>query len=413
MNFNRTSISAAWILTLPVFMASTGCSIGSAPDASERDATDDTTSFVAAPDADAPAISKSIDLRSIAPSAMPPRLAVPPAQQLVQTMDGDLCSSLTAPILRLDAALDITGTTSGQSSNWVTYCADTQDAPAADATIALVIPEACTLTLSLDSEAPFEGAFELRSACDSAGAQMGCINGTNDTELRLGLTAGTYYVVVDGMNGTSGDFTLHASCATPVCGDGVRNPDTEQCDGGMTPISGDGCVDAGQESECQFALTDAADTCEDITEAITLNPNSVTVFPQSGEPFNTTGAGSDYETTEPLFWPASDQVFEFVASQTGTIKIRVGLDQNGAAFCAQDWFSPGCWNHLLYVRESACDGGEESAMSYPNFIDDDGVNEVQFDVSEGAHYWVFVDGFDMTEYDTGPYYLEVSMLAPQ
>lgn len=346
--------------------------------------------------------------------AEPPRRALTSERADLATMEGGTCSAASSDHLLLDVPLDLPGSTLATNDAAKTYCADPSDATSApDQTFELLLADDCTLTMWLETTTVgFEGAFELQTGCATKGDQLACVNGTNETSLLRAMTAGTYYVVVDGMNGTSGDFILHATCATPVCGDRVRNPATEACDGGLTPVAGDGCGDAGTGTECQGESTPAADTCN-LTTPVALVMSTTTVFPEaSTTPYTTIGSTADYEGDETLFWPALDQVFEFVPEATGVMQVRIGLDASGESFCANDWFSTGCWNHVLYVREDAC-SGQQLALTYPNFMTDDGVNELFIAVGAGQHYFVFVDGFDLTEYDAGPYYLEVSLLPPQ
>lgn len=345
--------------------------------------------------------------------ALPPGLALEPSRELRTLEGGGTCPTVSQITIGIDEPVDIVGSTIGASDTSKTFCADpSEETTAPDQMFEIVLPSDCTLTMSLESGEGFEGAFELQTGCAVKGEQLACVNGSNAEDLRLGLSAGTYYLIVDGANGTSGDFTVHATCAAPVCGDGVRNAATEACDGGPNATPGDGCIDAGLEGECQIESVAAADTCAETTP-IFLGVGPAAVMPSAGAPYNSIGASSDYESVSELFWPAADQVFEFVAGATGTLKIRIGLDANGQSFCANDWFSPGCWNHVLYAREASCEEGAEIAMSYPNFMTDDGVNELLFPATEGVHYFVFVDGFDVTEYDAGPYYLDVELIAPE
>lgn len=347
----------------------------------------------------------------------PPRFAVPPAMvphasDAMRTLEGESCASEGEVTLPLDQTIDIVGSTTGANDNAKTFCADPNETTTApDRIYQLLVPDDCTLSVTLEASEGFDGAFELQTGCVPSGDQLACVNGLNAPSLLRAVSAGTYYLVVDGMNGTSGDFVVHATCATPACGDGIRNPATEACDGGPGATPGDGCIDAGELDECQIESVSAADSCVD-TMPHELAPSTTTMLPTVGAPYNTTGAANDYESSSNLFWPAVDQVFEFVPAAAGTLQIRIGLDDTGSAFCAKDWNSPGCWNHVLYARQGGCDG-TDVAMSYPDFVTDDGVNQIAFPVELGVHYFVFVDGFDLTEYDTGPYYLEVSMLAPE
>lgn len=362
-------------------------------------------------------VSRDRTRRSVAdpsvPALQPSRFVAPPklvgAGGPAPALESTTCEPVSSVTLELDEPFDIVGSTRGAHDTHKTYCADPSDATSApDRVMTIEIPEDCTLTVTMESSEGFDGAFQLQTGCADKGAQLGCINGQYGSTLLRGVAAGTYYLVVDGMNGTSGDFTLHATCAAPLCGDGALNAATEACDGGLDPLLGDGCTDAGEENGCEIESVGAADTCA-ATSPFEVAISSPATLPSGVVPYTTIGAGSDHEGDEALFWPAVDEVFEFVPLETGTLRIRIGLDANGSPFCANDWSSPGCWNHVLYAREEACDA-PNIQLSYPNFITDDGVNELYFAVDAGKSYFVFVDGFDMTEFDAGPYYLDVSLL---
>jgi hypothetical protein len=254
------------------------------------DVSPDSTSLVTAPRTGEAARASVTRSRA---AIQPVRFASPPGRVLTQsaaavmTLEGESCGASEPISLPLDEAIDIPGSTTETNDAAKTYCADPSDETSAnDQTFELVLPADCTLSLSLETSEGFEGAFELQTGCRAKGDQLGCVNGTNGTSLVRAMGAGTYYVVVDGVNSTAGDFTLHATCATPVCGDGVRNSATEACDGGADPIDGDGCTDASAEGGCEIESVPAADTCAEVT-AIPLTLSSSAVMPAGSMPSRT------------------------------------------------------------------------------------------------------------------------------
>lgn len=321
------------------------------------------------------------------------------------------CNAIDSLSLDLDVAVDVKGDTTNASDNAPTSCFDPGNAvPAPDRAYEIVVPEDCTLVASLETDGGFRGILDLRSGCSGKAGEIACADGNTASSIRRGVTAGTYYLVVDGLEGSSGQFLLHAKCATPVCGDGVVNPATETCDNGAQPSFKDGCIDPGKPGECRVESPVAATVCAD-TVPIEVAPQSVTLMPSSGVPYDT---HLDTSGTVVAADPSGlgDHIFEFVPTADGALDIRIGLDANASPYCAKDLSSHGCWNHLLYARQDACDGATIQS-SYPNFATDDGVNGLLFAVTHGVHYFVFVAGFGHPEDATGEYFLKVSLLPPQ
>jgi hypothetical protein len=308
----------------------------------------------------------------------------------------------------------VTGTTVDGTDDKKTFCGDPDaETSSPDITFPVTLTEGCTLNVSLTGQDDFEPVFELRTVCDSEGAGDAyyCVNGSNAQSLTHSFAAGTYYLVIDGQLATSGDFDVALTCTTDKCGDGAIGAG-EQCDSGPGATPNDGCGDPGGTNECQLESTPAADTCEGVDSMI-VHLDDDKQLPASGAPYSTIGAGADYLSTDPDYPVLSpDQVFAFTPDADGVMKITVGMNALGTPFCDQSPYPAGCWNHMLYVREDDCENGSQIAEAVPDFeAEPSGNVQVSFDATAGHTYYLFVSGTDMTEYDLGPYFLQVAMQA--
>lgn len=320
----------------------------------------------------------------------------------------DLCPGFPVT-LNLGESTTLAGSTTHAHDDFKTFCADSDGSTAApDVVYQLGLPSECTLSITLTTAGAFQGAFQLRQTCDAGSGA--CVNPLlSGPTLKQAVPSGFYSLVVDGVNRTSGDFTLDIACAPPACGDGVVNAG-EQCDGGPGVKPADGCGDPGTPAACQIEAATASDTCAGVVP-VNVSPGASLLLPAAPPPYNTTGATDDYHSVDPSCspWPAIDQVFGFVPSADGTLTVTIGNDENGSPYCLQDPFPAGCWNHVLYVREATCENGTELTCAYPDYVTDNGVTTVSVSVTAGVAYYVFVDGEDISEYDRGPYFLQVSL----
>lgn len=300
------------------------------------------------------------------------------------------------------------GTTIGAIDDYKTFCADPDASSSApDVVYQLSFASECTMSLLLHSEPGFEGALDFQTSC---GADFYCVAPTlGNAALKLPVLPGSYSVVVDGVNGSSGAFSLDVTCDVPQCGDGVVNSG-EDCDGGPGATPGDGCGDPGTPNACKIEQTTAADTCADVVP-VAVAAGAHFLLPAVPPPFNLTGASDDYHSVDPSCSPnpAVDQVFGFIPAVDGTLTVTIGRDANGQAYCLQDPIPAGCWNHTLYLREGTCETGTELTCAFPDYVTDDGVITVTAFVSAGVPYYLFVDGEDLSPYDVGPYILDVQL----
>ncbi len=138
----------------------------------------------------------------------------------------------TARPLDLTAA-QVSGTTTGAGDETTPTCADSTDA---DTTFVFTVNGEVEATFALDCA--FDALLHLRRTC--AGADIAC---NDDTEvgnlnptLITTLTAGTYYLFVDGWSGESGAFTLTSEFN---CRAGSFDTETLRCTG--DPCAADPC----------------------------------------------------------------------------------------------------------------------------------------------------------------------------
>lgn len=325
----------------------------------------------------------------------------------------DTCPG-TAVTLAPGGSVTGVGTTAGATDDYTTFCGDTDvGMNAGDVVFELTTSAAGTLRLELDDADGFDGVVSIRrDACESRVANDECVNFATDGEdYETDLAAGTYWVVVDGANSTSGAFSLKMSLAAPTCGDGVVNESAgEECDP-VTPD--DTCFPPGDPEECTLQPPPVADleTCPGYEVAI-AGGQSLVLGPFN----NTTYADNQIGTCAGANVGGRDNVFQFAPSDDGTLTVTLGNDANTGApwcdTCGNDACTDGdgCWAFILYARGTACEGGTavELACAYdPTFTEKTAT--IDFPVVGGTSYWVVVDSSFAGPYTAGPYYLDATL----
>ena len=126
------------------------------------------------------------------------------------------------------------------------------------------IPDRRDVVVRLDGATAFDSALRVTSlACDASTeipehpGEDGCADdfGTEEVLTYNGLSAGTYYVVIDGYDATeAGTYKFYVTASASLCGNGAPNG-TEECDDGNTAPS-DGC-DATCSVEAGYVCDDA------------------------------------------------------------------------------------------------------------------------------------------------------------
>jgi len=321
----------------------------------------------------------------------------------------ETCPGLTVPVA-VGATVTIDGDTSLGHDDWKTFCADPNAASSArDLVYHLALEGPCTLSLEVVAATALEAGISLRETCELETGDYACLDvSTQGTSFAFATSAMDYYVVVDGVHQTSGAFSLQVTCGAPACGDGTVNAG-EQCDGGPGVQPLDGCGDPGTPQACTLQGAPVANTCADIavTHPIALGQ---TLFLPDGLPlYDTLRATNEYESPTCSFVGASgpDQVMRIVPEADGQLSVTIGQDHQGIDFCAPPYDMPTCWNHVIWIRETDCEGGAELACAWSDAGVDNAVNTVTVPVLANRAYYVFVEGDleDPSPGHNGPYVL--------
>lgn len=311
-------------------------------------------------------------------------------------------------------AVVISDSTTGKTDDLQTFC--TPDSTAGDVVYQFEIQDACTFDAKLEEVGAFDGAISFRSTCDARVGQYNCQNAaTHGEEYKTFLQPGTYFVVVDGANGSEGDFSLTLDCAVGTCGDGVVG-DGEQCDSGPGSTPGDGCGDPGTANACQLVVVSSADNCTGVS-TISVAPGAPTYTPTSPPPFTTVGAVDDFVGSAAcdLNLGGVDRVFQIQPTVSGTLNITIGEDPSGANLC--DGSPSACWGSVLYLRDGACTTATPTELDcgFADYSTDPpslgSVYTISAAVTAGNLYTLVVDGAtsDPT-FDVGPFFLKTELV---
>jgi len=322
----------------------------------------------------------------------------------------DACGGLIVDVYK-DTDLSFAATTIGGHDDFKTWCGDTgPDTAAPDVVYQIVQHDECVLTLTVtDSSETFDPVLEVReTACETSQGGDSCSGRAENVESMSyhAIKDHTRWAIIDGATkDDAGDFLFHVQCKPVTCGDKIVSPG-EECDDGNT-VDGDGC-----SAICKFEAPSAADTCTDLETGIPIAvaPGLGLSLPGSGPMYANGGADVHDNYLGSCAWEEGgfDQVFEIVPSADGTMTAHVGSDYDGIPICqAPDYDQPGCRDHTLYVREANCAEAEDLACAQSNA--DDLTTTLEFPVTAGTHYYLFVDGYDGEYYSTGAYNLTLDL----
>jgi hypothetical protein len=155
----------------------------------------------------------------------------------------------------------VTGTTVGGTSLFPNYSCQTWSEAGPEAFYRLVLPADDTIEVTLSNLNGIDlDAFLLNAECDNTT----CIDSGN-ISFDTALTAGTYFIAVDGFNTAQGAFTLSVGCGSqcdPVAECGSIECGTVSCNG--TQISCGTCA-AGEL--CNAGVCEAPSSCQGQCEA--------------------------------------------------------------------------------------------------------------------------------------------------
>lgn len=316
----------------------------------------------------------------------------------------------------------VSGTTTGAKNDYQEQCVPGSTSP--DVVYEVDVTSTCTLDMKLTEAQGFDGVLSVRrTVCDMRQGGDICVNQLTHTEeekLEV-LTGDKIYVVVDGANNTSGDYSLSFTCTDPACGDGVINTE-EQCEpsGPNDPT----CGQPGTVNACKILEAPAADTCAGAAAlAIDIPLTQHMMMPVAPAVYNTIGSHDDYLDSNCGAAGGNDEVFQLVPQSSGKLTVMIGRDETGtfsdllganSEYCQPpNYDNPGCWTRNIYLRAGAtCDTattvsptgcnptptafalGQPAPVSQCGWQCSDlqAVNIITADVTGGTPIWLFVDG---------------------
>ena len=322
-----------------------------------------------------------------------------------RTPGSDLCP-VQVINMNLNETATLNGTTAAATDDYSSFCGDTT--PAADnndVVYGFNIPEGVvTFDLQAAPGSTLNPAMYLEPECGVADpAASYCFDGFTDHEyFKDYFFAGTIYVVVDGVGGTAGDFTLKVTTADSACGDGVLGPE-EQCDP-VPPGPNDGCIDPGAMNQCKFEPPPAnKDVCNGEPVAV---PQGVTTLLATDGHTNI-GYTDDYIGSCNGDVGGADRVYQLTPAVTGTLTVKIGYEVDGVTpTCDATQLPPTCWDQAIYLRASCTDTLTELDCSDINFATPE---EVTAPVVAGVPIFLIVDGYDSSVYSMGTYNLRLEL----
>ncbi|MBW2527586.1 MAG: DUF4215 domain-containing protein [Deltaproteobacteria bacterium] len=306
------------------------------------------------------------------------------------------------------------GDTSQASDDYQSFCGSGAGGSSSGADLVYMFSTTQTGTLQLTLTAQggsFDPVMYLRTTCDDDGSTVWCRDlGDSQESFKQHLTPGTYYVFVDGADGSSGAYSLRVQFSAAQCGDGVTNPNnSEQCDDGNNQ-TGDGCDACSIEAN-------AFEDCSS-PQFRSILPGSRTLSGSNlGNADDHTFPGTVCGTQD--FGGGPDQVWALVPQASGTLRLRLGFVEDlSASACVADPSGPYCFDRVLHVRHADGDASESACANIANHLTCDGpgaphTQDVSFAVTAGETYFVFIDshwnGGGTPAYVSGPYYLHVDL----
>ena len=373
----------------------------------------------------------------------------------------DSCAGAVA----LAAATPTAGTLTGASDQTAGSCGGDSGA---DAFYELVLAADQRVDLQVDATG-FDPVVHVRSACGDPASELaaGCSDavsgaGTAENQTFRSLAAGTYYIIVDSADGSSGDFTITATLFDPAPANDLCSAATMLADG-VTAIGetssafDDGVVSCGVASAAEvyytFTLASAAHVSLDLLD--TIGEHALQLLDGCGG--SELDCVSTVATSENLFaahLPAGDYivVVENVGGGDGTFELDLTLTpppagdgcddveilntgttigqqlsadyvDDGSGVCGGagrdrvyqfqifsnqhvEIATAGNFDHSLYLRASDCVSGTEvacvaaaaNAASYEDF-----------NLAAGTYY-VFVDANNPA--DIGTFQISLTISAP-
>ncbi len=285
----------------------------------------------------------------------------------------------------------------------------------ADVIFALELTEDCSLLIEVAPLDPaYDPAFTLQSACDGFTVTDYCLNNNAAAPetLAAGLGAGSYFLVVDGAQGSVGQFHLTVVCAPPACGDGLLNSSAgEECDDGNT-VGDDGCSDT-----CFFEpQLQPFDDCSNAESEppILIDQGQLLLAPSAAQ-FATTLGASDSGTPPCVSdgTPSPDHVAKIVPLVDGTLTATVGIDALFQDVCEMNGFvcGGGCFDLAIWATTDGCASAGNPVGCSADPEDAHSTETISFPVTAGQEYFVIVDGHqEPLGCSSGSYLLALELL---
>jgi cysteine-rich repeat protein len=307
------------------------------------------------------------------------------------------------------------GTFQGALDDYNTWCADYGDPYSyPDVVHQLTLIDDCVVDLLVDGDAGFESVVSIRS--EGCEIDSGCSYKSGALQrLVLPLESGVHWVVLSDAGTGSSTYALTARCTAPVCGDAVVSKG-EVCDDGNT-APGDGC-----DAQCQAEPADPSlDTCAGASVGTTtkIAVGEVLQFPSTAPLATTLGAddsGTGSCSLQPdgvSLFAAPDHVVRVRPLQPGTLRVRLGNDLDGNAFCGATEpeypYPDGCYDRVLHVREGNCGDPTAEVACSDNAMGWYLTEEVSFPALDTRDYFIFADGWNDDEFGVGTYTLWVTL----
>jgi len=222
-------------------------------------------------------------------------------------------------------------------------------------------------------DATFDASIGVQGgACALSGAMMACVDGFPGKlpeQVLVAVESGKDYWVVVDMPSTEtagGRFTLEASIAPTICGDGIAGG-TEQCDDGNTK-AGDGC-----DATCKLEAITGADDCP-------------------GVPLTLSGSGVRFGT---MTLDTSKLTHSFSGKCNGSGPegvVQITPDVSGTLVARA--IPIGSWLPSLYARSQCTDPATDVQTLACTSYDP---TKLTTTVTAGKPLWLFLDGIDGTK----------------
>lgn len=169
--------------------------------------------------------------------------------------------------------------------------------------------------------ATFPVVLSARGTCDAEATELACVadggQAPAGTPVEIGfpvLAQQPVFVFVDGVAGTSGDFTLEVDVNTAVCGNGIGEQ-PEACDDGNT-VDGDGC-----SATCQLEDASSLGTCPGVGYRLVAAPGAPGVVGFSGDTMNPSEPSSKPDALGCPPRAGSNRIYAITPTVAGNLEV--------------------------------------------------------------------------------------------